>query len=206
MYKGIAEILNEISKIKNFDQQKAALATCANIKPLMQLLHATFHPGVKFLLPEGEPPYKKTEKNMDLQGSLYRESRRMYLFIDGLAPNLTQLKRETLFVQLLEMIDPDDAKLVLGMKDKKMIYPGITYELVYKTFPGMLPDPESLKDLPKATSIVEDRKPKNQRGRKAVPCPFGCKSSHEDGLFAVNGLPTHIKTAHGLLNKGVEIK
>lgn len=199
MIKGIAEILSEISKIRNIEQQKAALASCKNITPIMQLLHATFHPDVKFLLPEGEPPYKKQDKNLDLQSSLYKESRRMYLFIDGLAPNLHQLKRETLFVQLLEMLDPDDARLVIGMKDKKMIFPEITYDLVSQTFPGMLPDP-------KTAQKVEDRKLKNQRGRKAVPCPFGCKSSKEDGLFATQGIKTHLKALHGLSNEEVEAK
>ena len=200
MIRGIAEILSEISKIKNFEQQKAALASCKNNTALMQLLHATFHPDVKFLLPEGRPPFKPTEKSMDLQASLYRESRKMHYFIEGLSPPLPQLKRETLFVQLLEVLDPDDVNLVLGMKDKAMIYPGITYDLVYQTFPGMLPDPNAIKN------VVEDRKLKNQRGRKAVPCPHGCKSSNEDGLFAINTIGIHMKKVHGLSNEGVEIK
>jgi len=200
MIRGIAEILSEISKIKNFEQQKAALASCKNNTALMQLLHATFHPDVKFLLPEGRPPFKPTEKSMDLQASLYRESRKMHYFIEGLSPPLPQLKRETLFVQLLEVLDPDDVNLVLGMKDKTMIYPGITYDLVYQTFPGMLPDPNAIKN------VVEDRKLKNQRGRKAVPCPHGCKSSNEDGLFAINTIGIHMKKVHGLSNEGVEIK
>lgn len=201
---GVSEILYEISKIKNFDQQRQALSTCSNNKVLLQVLHAFFHPDVKFCLPEGEPPYKKADKSMDLQSSLYRESRKMYYFIEGVAPPMPQLKRESLFVQMLEVLDPDDAKLVIAMKDKKMPYPGITYDLVQKTFPDMLPDPSTLSVEQKA--IMEDRKQKNQKGRKAVPCPYGCKSSHEDGLFAVQGLPNHIKTAHGSLDKGVEVK
>lgn len=192
---GISEILYEISKIKNFDQRKAALASCRNNKVLLQVLNATFNPSVKFLLPEGSPPYKQAVSEMDLQSSLYRESRKMYYFIEGMAPNMPQLKRETLFVQMLEVLDPNDAKLVIGMKDKKMPYDGITYDLVYQTFPGMLPAPSSLTVEQKA--VVEDRKPKNQRGRKAVPCPHGCKSSNEDGLFAVNTLGQHMKRAHG---------
>lgn len=198
---GISEILYEISKIKDFETRKHALSTAKDNRVLLQVLNAVFNPNVKFLLPEGTPPYKPAEKSLDLQTSLYRESKKMFYFIDGLAPKIPQLKRETLFVQMLEVLDPDDAKLVIAMKDKIMPYPGITYDLVYQTFPGMLP-PLS----PEQKAIVEDRKPKNQRGRKAVPCPHGCKSSHEDGLFAVQGLPIHLKTVHGLLNKGVEIK
>lgn len=201
---GISEILYEVSKIKDFETRKNALSTAKDNKVLLQVLNAVFNPNVKFLLPEGTPPYKPAEKSLDLQPSLYRESKKMYYFIEGISPNIPQLKRETLFVQMLEVLDPDDAKLVIAMKDKKMPYSGITYDLVYQTFPDMLPNPASLSVEQKV--IVEDRNPKNQKGRKAVPCPYGCKSSHEDGLFAVQGLPIHLKSIHGSSNEGVEVK
>ena len=181
---GIAEILSTISKIKDVNERQNALATCANIQPLMQVLHATFHPEVKFLLPDGAPGFKKLEKSVDAQGTLYREAKKLYLFIDGLSPQVHQLKRETIFVQLLESLDPDDADLVLGMKDKKMIYPGITYDLVARTFPGFLPEQEG-------------QESKKDVREKAVSCPFGCKSSNEDGLFLPGPLAQHIKRAHG---------
>ena len=182
-HQGIAEILNTISKIKNINERQNALATCAGIQPLMQVLHATFHPEVKFLLPEGAPNFKKLDKSVDAQGTLYREAKKLYLFIDGLSPNVHQLKRETMFVQLLEALDPDDADLVLGMKDKKMIYSGITYDLVAKTFPGFLPE--------------QKEEEKNDKRKNAVPCPFGCKSSNEDGLWLPGPLAQHIKKTHG---------
>lgn len=183
---GIAEILSQISKIKDPQERQNALSTCAEIQPLIQVLHATFHPEVKFLLPEGAPPFKKLEKGVDAQGTLYREAKRFYLFIDGLSPDVNQLKRETLFVQMLEALDPDDADLVLGMKDKKMIYPGITYELVAATFPGLLP--EQTEPVPEG---------KARASAKRVPCPFGCKSSSEDGLYLPGPLSMHIRKVHG---------
>jgi len=152
----------------------------------MQVLHATFHPEVKFLLPEGAPPFTKLDKGVDAQGTLYREAKRLYIFIDGLAPEVHQLKRETLFVQMLEALDPDDADLILGMKDKKMIYPGITYELVAATFPGLLPE---------RTERVSEGK--ERKSPKRVPCPFGCKSSSEDGLYLPGPLSMHIRKVHG---------
>ena len=182
-HQGIAEILSIISKIKNEQERQNALATCANIQPLMQILHATFHPDVKFLLPEGAPEFKRLDKGVDVQGTLYREAKKLYLFIDGLAPPMHDLKRQTLFVQLLEALDPDDVDLILGMKDKKMIYPGITYELVAKTFPGFLPD--------------KKEEEKNDKRKNAVPCPHGCISSNEDGLWLPGPLAQHMKKVHG---------
>jgi hypothetical protein len=189
---GISEILYTISKIKNVQERQNALGTCADNRALMQVLHATFHPEVKFLLPDGAPNFTKLEKSVDAQGTLYREAKKMYLFIEGIAPEMHQLRRETLFVQLLESLDPDDADLVLAMKDKKMPYEGITYGLVQSTFPGLLPDRD-------VTSEGDGESKKDGRsGReRAIACPFGCKSSNEDGLFLPGPLAQHIKRTHG---------
>lgn len=191
---GIAEILSEISKIKNFQERQNALASCANNRALIQILHAAFHPEVKFILPDGAPPFTKLEKSVDAQGTLYREAKKLYIFIDGLAPNIHQLKRETLFVQLLEALDPDDADLMLAVKDKQMPYKGITYDLVHSTFPGLLPDRDG------SQAVTEGQEPKKdgRSGRdRAIPCPYGCKSSNEDGLFLPGPLAQHIKRVHG---------
>jgi len=190
---GISEIFSQISKIKNVADRQNALATCANNKAVMQILHACFHPEVKFVLPDGAPNYTKLEKSVDAQGTLYREAKKLYLFIEGLAPPMHQLRRETLFVQLLEALDPDDADLLLSVKEKKMPYKGITYDLVASTFPGLLPENGQV-------AVTEDGEPKKdgRSGRdRAIPCPFGCESSNEDKLFLPGPLAQHIKRVHG---------
>lgn len=196
---GVAEILSQISKIKDPQERQNALGTCADNKALMQVLHATFHPEVKFILPSGAPPFTKLAKSVDAQGTLYREAKRLYLFIEGLSPPVQQLKRETLFVQLLESVDPDDADLLLAMKDKKMPYKGITYVLVHATFPGLLPDP--------TPDMIMDHNEIRKDGRsgrdKAIPCPFGCESSNEDKLFLPGPLAQHIKRVHGSSDEDV---
>lgn len=104
---------------------------------LRALLKYAYDDKVKFLLPEGDPPYKPNELP-DQEGTLYSELRRMYLFIEGGNPNLTSVRREYLFVQLLETVNKDDAKLLLGVKDKKIPYKGITKKFVQEMFPGLL--------------------------------------------------------------------
>ena len=47
------------------------------------------------------------------------------------------LQREVQFVQFLETLDPDDAKLVLSIKDKKMPYKGITRKLFEEAWPAL---------------------------------------------------------------------
>ena len=63
----------------------------------------------------------------------------MYLFVEGGNPSLKQLRRESLFVQLLETVSADDAKLLLAIKDKYLPYPGVTPDIIKEAFPGLLP-------------------------------------------------------------------
>ena len=43
-----------------------------------------------------------------------------------------------LFINMLEALDPDDAKLLLSIKSKVMPYEGITRELVKEVFPNLV--------------------------------------------------------------------
>lgn len=116
-----------------------ALRVHAPNKVLLQLLKYTFDPNIKFDLPEGNPPYKELDANIDESGTgLYKEARRLYIFVEGGSPNLQKIRRETLFIQLLESIHPKDAKVVLGVKDKKLPYKGITKKLIEEAFPALL--------------------------------------------------------------------
>lgn len=105
--------------------------------PLLIVIRYALDPNIKFLLPKGKVPYKKSEA-VEGQGMLYHEARKLYLFVEGGHPNLKQLKRETLFIQLLESIDPKDAELIVAVKDKKLPYPGLTKKFMDEVFPGLL--------------------------------------------------------------------
>ena len=69
----------------------------------------------------------------------------------GGGANINQVRREQIFIQTLETIHPDEAKIVIAMKDKKFdeLYDTITYKLVREAFPDMLPEPEVKKKSPK---------------------------------------------------------
>jgi len=104
---------------------------------LKQVLGYTYDPNIVFDLPEGNPPYKALDEDdegcIDLQGEL----RRMYLFIKGGNEGLKPLRREMLFIELLQSLDPRDAKVVLMMKNKKLDYNGLTKKLVQEAFPNL---------------------------------------------------------------------
>ena len=102
---------------------------------LMNVLKAAFDPAIKWALPEGVPPYKPGT-GINQEDALYARAKNLYLFIDGGHPTLKQLKRETLFIEFLESIHPNDAIMILNAKDKHM--PGLNYEVVQEAFPGLL--------------------------------------------------------------------
>jgi hypothetical protein len=133
----ISEILNKTSNLSDINQRVHYLRE-NDSQALRVILTGVFSPYVKWLLPEGEPPYKPCDL-VDQHHRLYTEARKMYLFVEGGNPNLNQLRREALFIELLESLDPADAKLVIAMKDHQMPYANITLELVTLTFPGLIP-------------------------------------------------------------------
>ena len=137
MKKGIAEILEEVSKIKKKDERIEELRKHGDNRAMLQLLQYAFDPRIKWLLPEGTPPFKKNEY-IDQESNLYAEMRRLYLFVEGGNPNLTPMKREMLFIGLLETVAPADAMLLCSVKDKKLPYKTITAEIVNEAFPGLL--------------------------------------------------------------------
>ena len=53
--------------------------------------------------------------------------------------NLTPLKREQMYIQLLESVSAEEAALIEQMKDKKLKITGLSYNLVKDTFPHLLP-------------------------------------------------------------------
>lgn len=132
----VSEILKKASLIEDENQRFNWLRE-NNSVALESVLRGAYDSKIIWLLPEGVPPYKPSEL-IDQQHILYAECRKLYLFIEGGNPNLKQLRREALFIELLEAVDPEDAKLLLAVKDKKIPYPNITPEFVQKAFPGII--------------------------------------------------------------------
>lgn len=137
---GMGEIFALIKKEKS-TKAKADLLRKYDSKILRGILELAYDVRVEWALPEGMPPYKPLEKSMDAQGYLLAEMRRMYLFLKNGNPNLTALRREQLFISLLEEIDCDDAALIVECKNRKI--EGVPKKLVLDTFPDFLTDDQN---------------------------------------------------------------
>lgn len=133
MTRSISWILKFTNELPN-DEERIA---CMQANPILQTVFKfSMDPKVEWLLPEGNPPYTPAEET-NLDSAFYREMRKLYLFVKGGNDDLHQIKRETIFINMLQTIKPEDAILLLQIKDKNLPYENITPTLVEKAYPGI---------------------------------------------------------------------
>ena len=88
------------------------------------------------MLPDGEVPYTPNDAPEETEHTvLNHEYRKLYLFFKGGA-NVSQNRRESLFIQLLEGLHKGEAEVLCLMKDKQIGKRWkITRQCVEETFP-----------------------------------------------------------------------
>lgn len=132
--KFIPEILEEINK----DPKK--IAEYKDDQAIDLVFKYAFHPNGKMLLPEGEPPYRPDAAPIGMSPAVLRhEMNKLYVFC---RKDLTQIKREQLFINLLESVHPSEAKIVIALKDRTLdkMYKKITKKLAIEA--GFVPADE----------------------------------------------------------------
>jgi hypothetical protein len=134
--KSISTILKSVAEKTTLPFRKEVLWEHRGNTGLLTILKLAYDPGIVFNLPEGAPPYKPCPY-LDQENMLYTQLRKIHYFLGE--SKLPPMKREKLFIDMLEALDPEDAKLMIAVKDKSIPYPGITRKLVEQTFPGLLP-------------------------------------------------------------------
>ena len=135
----IPRIFENVAAANSFEARRKVLLDNES-NPLKDLLKYAFHPDIKFALPSGAPPYKCVGSPDEYNPTyLYPNIKKFYLYIEGGHDGLTQLRREQLFVSMLEGLHPKEAKVVIQVKDKKLKFRGLTYKLVKETFPDLIP-------------------------------------------------------------------
>ena len=131
------EVLQKISNAKT-KAQKVKLLEGFNTPALRAILIANFDESVISMLPEGKVPYKENDAPEDTEHTkLDHEYRKLYLFFKGGA-NISQTRRETLFIQLLEGLHKGEAEVLCLVKDKKIGKRWkITRQCVEQAFPSI---------------------------------------------------------------------
>ena len=158
------EVLDAASKQRTKAKKIEVLKTYAH-DSIMAVLIWNFDESIVSLLPEGEVPYGNTREDNSVTGSLsdkindavgmMRESgsaslgsqdqgkasirgeyTKFYNFLKGGNSGLSGLRRETMFINILEGLHPLEAEILVLVKDKKLTdrYK-ITKEIVSAAYP-----------------------------------------------------------------------
>ena len=106
---------------------------------LKSILIWNFDQTVISLIPEGSVPYTKNEVPVGTDHtSLRREWKNLYHFVKGGNDKISTIRRETMFIQMLEGLHPEESEIVCLIKDKALEDKyNITYDVVRKAFPDI---------------------------------------------------------------------
>ena len=130
------EIFRELDKAET-ENAKLDILRKHDSTPMRQVLKGAFDPKIVWELPEGTPPYKVNEAPAGTEHTvLYTESKRLWHFVKGADPKLTKARKEMMFIQMLEGLHADEAKVMLNVKDKNLntTYKGLTDAVVKEAF------------------------------------------------------------------------
>ena len=152
----VSEILDKFEVAKTREEKIAVFKNNVT-DPLLVLLRLNYDHMLKMDLPDGEPPFRKdTDKPIGYsESSLQLELRRFYVWLEP-STNLPKLKKESLFVSLLEGIHWTEAEALCLAKDRKLHtkYKSLKEDIVREAFPlALTPKPPVDKTEAKVESI-----------------------------------------------------
>ena len=115
----LSEILRKVSNAKT-KAEKIALLQKHNSTALRQLLIINFDDSVVSMLPDGDVPYTPNDAPAGTEHTqLEREARLLHHFFKG-GSNVSQNKREMMFIQMLEGLSAGEAEVLCLAKDKQI--------------------------------------------------------------------------------------
>ena len=134
----ISEILQKVNNAKT-KAEKSKLLQEYNSQALRSLLIWNFDESVKTLLPDGDVPYRKNAAAKGLDHTyLENEQRKFSYFVKG-GMEVSSMKREEIFIGLLETLHAEEAEVLCAVKDKALQkkYTRISKTLIQETFPNI---------------------------------------------------------------------
>ena len=129
IFKEVSEQKTHLQKVKHLKENRNDMVDL--------LLELAFSKDIRITLPEGSPEYQKTgEVELYNATLLYANRRQIEMFINDNTAQIPELKREQLFIDLLENLDPAESQLLIEVKDKNLeSYSGITKKVIEKVYP-----------------------------------------------------------------------
>jgi len=133
----ISEVIKKASNAKT-KAEKIKILRENNSQALRSIFKWNFDPNILSDLPEGDVPFNRNDAPIGTEHTvLEREAKGLWRFIKG-ANTLSRMKREQLFIQLLEGLHESEADIVCLAKDKELQSKfRITHAVVKEAFPDI---------------------------------------------------------------------
>ena len=135
----IFEILELANKQRKIDERIDILKEYRH-DALLSILIWNFDESAVSMIPEGTVPYERNEVPVGTDHtSLRREWSNLYNFVKGGNDTLSSVRRETMFIQMLEGLHPQEADILCLVKDGALArqYPKINQEIVAQAYPDI---------------------------------------------------------------------
>ena len=132
----ISEIFTKINNAKD-KPKKVEVLKQYDTPGMRMILKGAFDPKIEWELPPGTPPYIANEAPAGTEHTFLEvEAKRLYNFAKGGNDQLNKIRKETLFIQMLEGLHADEAKVLIDVKNKSLnkTYKGLTSEMVKEAF------------------------------------------------------------------------
>ena len=134
----MSEILELASKQRSVAKKVEVLQEYST-DALKSILIWNFDETAVSMVPEGEVPYEKNDVPIGTDHtSLRKEWKNLYHFVQGGNNTLSPIRRETMFIQMLEGLHPDEADILCLVKDGRLSEKyKLTKEVVGKAYPDI---------------------------------------------------------------------
>ncbi len=136
----VFEILELANKQRSIDDRVDVLRDHRH-DALTAILIWNFDDTAVSMIPEGTVPYERNEVPVGTDHtSLRREWSNLYNFVKGGNDTLSAVRRETMFIQMLEGLHPKEADILCLVKDGGLTrqYPKLNKEIVAKAYPDIV--------------------------------------------------------------------
>lgn len=134
----VHEILEKVSKEESRAEKIKILQQHSQNWAMKDILRGAFDDSIVWNLPGGRPPYEPAAAESHPSNLTQHNKKFKYFVKGGPGDAMASFKREKLFLDILEIIHPKDAELMLGMINKKLNIKGVTKKLVQEAFPGLI--------------------------------------------------------------------
>lgn len=134
----IFEVFEKVNDAKGKNAKVDALRT-HDCTALRDVCRGFFDDAIQWNLPAGTPPYTPCLPESVPSTLLKRNIHFQYFVKGGVGDGMPAVKRESIFIQVLESIHPEDALILIDMINKKKPkVNGFTKNLVKEAFPGLI--------------------------------------------------------------------